>query len=179
MEETVRLHGIADASLRRIAEKAGLSLQMVSHYFGNREELVLAFVRRIAEQILAAVEAEVAGKIPARQLDALIDFLFGVQYKELTGNDVIGREVWALAERDEKVRAILSGAYNNAIGRLGEVLTGAYPNADPKDCRTIAYMLTCLQEAHEFFSGIGVDKPKSEDICNAARRLTASLDSNL
>ncbi len=155
MEICVREHGIGQASMRRIADQSGLSLQMVSHYFGNREQLVLAFIMRVGEKLATQVDEAISGAIPQAELKSLIQFLCSDRYKRIPGNDVIGREIWGLAERDPKVRSIVWGWYERSITKIAETIATAYPKAAPARCRETAYAILCLTEANEFFSGIG------------------------
>ncbi len=155
MEICVREHGIGQASMRRIADQSGLSLQMVSHYFGNREQLVLAFVARISERLEREADKAVQGATASAQLENLVRFLCSDRYKRIPGNDVIGREIWGLAERDPAVRKIVWRWYDKSLCLISDIASAAYPKASPTRCRETAYALLCLTEANEFFSGIG------------------------
>lgn len=155
MEVCVRAHGIGQASMRRIADQSGLSLQMVSHYFGNKEQLVLAFVTRVGEKLAVEVDTAITGATPQAELTSLIQFLCSDRYKRIPGNDVIGREIWGLAERDPDIRSIVWGWYDRSIASISETISKAYPGAAPEKCRETAYAILCLTEANEFFSGIG------------------------
>lgn len=155
MEICVREHGIGQASMRRIADQSGLSLQMVSHYFGNKEQLVLAFVMRVGEKLALEVDTAISGATPQEKLTSLIQFLCSDRYKRIPGNDVIGREIWGLAERDTDIRTIVWGWYDRSITNISETISKAYPAAVPARCRETAYAILCLTEANEFFSGIG------------------------
>ncbi len=175
METCVRERGIVAASMRQIADQAGLSMQMVSHYFGNREELVLAFVRRVTEGILGAVDLKLEGTDDRRRLDWLVNFMFSAQYKALPGNDVIGREIWALAERDPKVRKIIRDGYRLAIKRFVAELERSYPDSTPERRRFVAFGLVSLMEAGEFLAGIGLTTNKMDEARGAADLLLESL----
>ena len=49
-------HGIADLSLRRLAEELGTSHRMLIHHFGSKEGLWVAIVREVERRQLAAVD---------------------------------------------------------------------------------------------------------------------------
>jgi len=73
----LRTHGYAATSLARIAEEAGTSKRMVLHYFGSREELFEAVVRRVCRRILRQVEQAIAEQDdPAVGLDDGLDQLW-------------------------------------------------------------------------------------------------------
>lgn len=175
MESCVREHGIAQASMRRIAEQSGLSLQMVSHYFGNRDALVLAFIERITERIQQAWDQVPETDNPLERLESHLDFLFSPDYKSITGNDVIGREIWAYAERNEDARQFVWSAYEKAQHNLARQILMAHPNTPIEEGHKIAYAVLCLTEANEFFSGIGATTRSASAARDAAAHLLSTL----
>src|SRR5436309_1347321 len=48
-------HGIADLSLRRLAERIGTSHRMLIHHFGSKEGLWVAIVREVEQRQIAAI----------------------------------------------------------------------------------------------------------------------------
>ena len=66
--------GYAGASLQRIADEAGVQKRMVLYYFGSREGLMSAALRRLADGLIAGLEARVATlETPAEVVDAVFD----------------------------------------------------------------------------------------------------------
>src|SRR3954451_22335960 len=53
--EYVASHGIADLSLRRLADELGTSHRMLIHHFGSKEGLWVAIVREVEARQLAAI----------------------------------------------------------------------------------------------------------------------------
>jgi AcrR family transcriptional regulator len=53
--------GFAGTSLQRIADEAGVQKRMVLYYYGDREQLFAAAVRRLGDRLLAQVAAAVEG----------------------------------------------------------------------------------------------------------------------
>jgi len=154
MEICVREYGIDRASMRRIADQSGISLQMVSHYFGNREQLILAFVDRVGKTLESHVQKAIKGPAAQDRLKNLVRFLCSDRYKRIPGNDVIGREIWGLAERDPKIREIVWGWYEKSLRNLSDTIAAAYSDVSPIRCQETAYAILCLTEMNEFFSGI-------------------------
>jgi len=72
--------GLADASLALIAKEAGVSTGIVSHYFGDKNGLLDACMRRILYELYLAVETHrrQAGQQPEAQIRAIIDGNFDV-----------------------------------------------------------------------------------------------------
>ena len=54
--ETIADVGVADASLQRIADRAGVDKRVLRYYFGDREGLFAAVVGRVGDRLLAETE---------------------------------------------------------------------------------------------------------------------------
>jgi AcrR family transcriptional regulator len=50
-------HGLKRASLRQLAETAGLSDRMLLHYFTTKEELLTAALNRVTERLVSTLES--------------------------------------------------------------------------------------------------------------------------
>lgn len=75
---TIAAHGLSRTTLARVGDVARLSPGIVSFYFENKDALLLATLRHLAEEFEAALEAAIAraGATPAAALDALIEACF-------------------------------------------------------------------------------------------------------
>lgn len=68
--------GYAGTSLSRVAEEAGVHKRMVLYYYGSREALVAAALRRLADDFLAKLRARLADvHEPAGVVDAVCDLV--------------------------------------------------------------------------------------------------------
>ena len=75
--ETIVEEGYYRASSNRIAARAGVTWGVIQHHFGTREGLLLAVVRRSADQLLALVrDATITGATPAERLASLVDVVW-------------------------------------------------------------------------------------------------------
>src|SRR6185369_14105069 len=69
-------HGLAGASVQRIAAKAGVPAGLVHHYFVSKEDLLIATVDQIVEDARSPIKAELEVLDPERALARGLDFLF-------------------------------------------------------------------------------------------------------
>lgn len=78
--ETLAVEGYANASLARIAERAGVSKSVIVYHFGGKDEVLESVVQEVFEAATGAVgprieaEATAAGKLRA-YLEARVGFL--------------------------------------------------------------------------------------------------------
>src|SRR6185369_14288458 len=69
-------HGLAEASVQRIAAEANLPAGLVHHYFVSKEDLLIATVDQVVESLSTPLRAELQVLDPERALARGLDFLF-------------------------------------------------------------------------------------------------------
>ena len=70
--------GFAQATVARIARRAGISSGMVHHYFADKDDLLFATMRHLLSDLRADVVTRLAGTdTPAARIHAIIDACFG------------------------------------------------------------------------------------------------------
>jgi len=69
-------HGLAEASVQRIAAEADLPAGLVHHYFTSKEDLLIAAVDQIVDDARGPIKAELDVLDPERALERALDFLF-------------------------------------------------------------------------------------------------------
>ena len=73
---TINELGLADATVARVAQAAGLSSGIISHYFGDKSGLIEATMRQLLRQLGDAVarrRREAVDDSPEAQLRAIVD----------------------------------------------------------------------------------------------------------
>ena len=94
--EAVAGHGIADLSLRRLAEQLGTSHRMLIHHFGSKEGLWVAIVREVERRQLAGI-AELAPEAGASFADATRAWWRHISDPSLWANERLFFEVYGQA----------------------------------------------------------------------------------
>jgi AcrR family transcriptional regulator len=72
--------GIRSASVRRICDQAGVNMAMVNYYFGSKDELYLAVIKRAKEQGFVQPFLENSGNASGsatERLTAMIEYMLG------------------------------------------------------------------------------------------------------
>jgi AcrR family transcriptional regulator len=108
MRATVAARGIAGATFDQVARTAGVSRGLLHYYFGTKEQLLVAVVRRECEVRNERLELAIADAVSGEQvLDALVrsfeDFL-----GEVPVMPVMFHEMLTLAQRNEEIAAELA-----------------------------------------------------------------------
>jgi AcrR family transcriptional regulator len=116
-------HGLEKASLREVAEEAGLPVSNLHHFFKNRDEMVSELVKRIVSGIIDDLRAELQNETDLdRRFTRSIDFLFSPNAQKLEDGSLY-YDFWSLAHRSETVRRTLREQIRGQRGAMVEMLT--------------------------------------------------------
>ena len=131
--------GIADKSLRSIAEAAGTSHRMLIHHFGSREGLLVEVIKEV-EARQRAILAEVADGPLA---DQGLLFWEHLRSPELAPQERLFFEVYGQALRGRPwALPLLDGIVENWIGPVAAMLEAE--GATPAAARTVARLLVAV-----------------------------------
>ncbi len=126
--------GNTQSSLRDIADRAGVRLGHLQHYFPTRADLVHAVLsrsldrslRRLAEVTGQAGGNEKSGSDPgAASPEQLVAILLAEQDTPYLTRLYV--EIWAIAARDEAVAAVTRGFYERYVGLISEFIARCQP----------------------------------------------------
>jgi AcrR family transcriptional regulator len=135
--------GIADKSLRAIAEAAGTSHRMLIHHFGNREGLLVAVIQEV-EARQRAVLSELTGGRDEDPVTQGLRFWEHLRSPDLAPQERLFFEVYGQALQGRRwAQPLLDGIVENWIGPLAAGLE-ADAGVDPKTARIIARLQVAL-----------------------------------
>lgn len=96
--------GLEKASLREVAEEAGLPVSNLHHYFKNRDEMVGELVKQIVSGIMDGLREETLSiKNPRTRFEKTIEYLFSPRTIQLEDGSLF-YDFWSYAHRSETVR---------------------------------------------------------------------------
>jgi TetR/AcrR family transcriptional regulator, transcriptional repressor of bet genes len=123
--DLVAMGGTDAATVRAIAERAGVTLGMIRHHFGDKNSLMRAAYARMSEAMVApcVAAADAAGDDPLRKLQA---FLSAALRPPVLDPQSVG--VWAAymhrVRTDPDLRAAHEAGYLNFRDRLEALIAG-------------------------------------------------------
>lgn len=173
MADVVAREGLANTTIAKVAEAAGLQRTLVLHYFRDRDGLMSAF---IGEAVAAYGERMLPG--PAKgTIDERVARLFEPGAYRRTADLIIWTELVALAARDGDVRRQLRDLWTHLwLPGIEELLAAEHPAAPPERVAATAYALSALVEAHWAFHLQGVSgATRRRQLQDAARALLSTL----
>lgn len=136
-------------TMAQIATAAGVSRQTLYNEFGNREELVQAYVLSAAAQFLDEVEREIVHH--TGDLSSALTAAFEL-FLELAGEHPLARALGA-ATGAEGLQALVSTPaglpiLTGATDRLVRITTDTWPGVNPSDAELICEVIVRLAISH-------------------------------
>jgi AcrR family transcriptional regulator len=133
--------GIADKSLRAIAEAAGTSHRMLIHHFGSREGLLVEVIRAVEARqraVLSQLSAADSGAAVSEVSGELTDrFWKHLRSPELAPQERLFFEVYGQALQGRRwAKPLLDGIVENWVGPVAAMLEAA--GVSPETARTAA-----------------------------------------
>ena len=120
--------GHADFSMRKVADRAGISVGNLTYHFPSRAGLIHSVVRLGFElfQIRLIESIRIKGAGVEKLRDAVT---WTIEIASDKDNACFQREAWALASHDSEVAGILASFYEGAAGTFRELLLELNPTA--------------------------------------------------
>jgi TetR/AcrR family transcriptional repressor of bet genes len=123
-------HGSIEVTVAQIAHRAGVSPALAHHYFGAKDDLILATMRHLLSEFRVVIVAGLAGADgPRSRLSAIIRGSFGPeQFQRATISAWLTFYAWALSSPGA---ARLRGVYQRRLhSNLTHALKGLIPAAE-------------------------------------------------
>ena len=140
--------GLETASLREVAEEAGLPVSNLHHFFKNRDEMVRGLEKQIIGDIMEDLETELRDEEdPQRRFRRSVDFLFSPRAQKLE-DGCLYYDLWSLAHRSARLRR----TFRNQIRDQRKLFLEEFLEADgfgavsKADMREIANIMLALVE---------------------------------
>lgn len=173
---TIIEHGVAGASLDRIAEAAGMSRGHVRHFAGNRDTLLLL----TAEAVFAGTDGRPSSILPAATdtVEAALNYLFG---PEFTSSDAENGVVLGLVELSRSTPAIaeiLALAYRRTQAHLTALIINSSPEITAETAAIAAYGVLSAALGNVFLSDFDADAARTQHIRASVEVTLAALASS-
>lgn len=164
--------GDAESSLRDIANRAGVRLGHLQHYFPTRGELIHAMLKRVLDRSLRRLagaatqgrgEDEPAADVMTVSPEQLVAVLLAEQDDPFLTRLYV--EIWAIAARDESVAEVAREFYQRYVGLVSEFISRRRPDLPAQRCWGRARAFVGLLEGNAVMRSeiTGTDSPAADD----------------
>ena len=173
-EACIAEDGLAGASMRKIAAKAGVKQPVIHHYFGSRDDLVGALFDRIVNRYTGLLNrlTETTGGLT---LEGFLDFLLKGAFASAARRDSVVGELIAASDRDPRAKTVLDRIFARLEQVVANHLKLFFSQVNAEQLAGTAYALTALVEGHAILSFHFQDPARERAARNAAARMVAIL----
>ena len=140
-------------TLRRIAAECGMKVGNLSYYFPRKEDLVQQLLEAILNGYadLSASMLEATIDQPEERLRRVIGLTLEDIRSKLTTN--LFPELWALANHDDKVNALVQDFYARAQIGIASAVSAVNPQLNNEECSMVALFISATMEGTTIFAG--------------------------
>jgi len=140
--------GLEKASLREVAEEAGLPVSNLHHFFKNRDEMISELVKRIVDGIIDNLRTEIQDlEDPQTRFKKTIEYLFSPKTIQLEDGSLF-YDFWTSAHRSETVRQTFRKQIRDQRRVFKDILveTGKFSALSGAEMKEIANIIIALVE---------------------------------
>lgn len=167
--------GLQGSTLERVAEEAGLSRQLVRHFVGNRDAMIVALAQSMAddfERLFEEIQAAVGRR---KRVATLLDMFFAAPDPRDRDDSLVFDAMIAEARRLPEVEAIVGTWFASFNALVADVLAQEYPDAKPAARKEVALGVVSLLFVVDSFQTLSDARGHRRRAKAAAKRLVASL----
>jgi len=146
---------------RKVAALAGITVGNLTYHFPSKRQLLNSLIQRLLDEYTVAIEGFFADlSVPVEQeLKALVEWLMN-DASTPTSNRLF-RELWAMALHDRFLARAVDDFYDQAIGRIAQMLRAANPAMSPGSASTIAHLVAMVSEGTGIIYGTRLTRAAS------------------
>jgi TetR/AcrR family transcriptional repressor of bet genes len=136
----IAAEGLEAATVRRIAQAAGCTTGLVTHYFDSKDDMLVAALREVHRRAGERMIRHVGGAdIAAVLLEVIVDALPTDEDRQLEWK--VWLAFWGRAATDERLRQEQQRRYAEWRGLLGKLIRRARPHDTAADRRTVVDLI--------------------------------------
>lgn len=152
--------GYHNFSLRRVAQKAGISVGNLQYYFPSKQALTTALLDDVIDEYLAEFEQMRSEGSPEEQFLNIVRLVF--EDLQDLATTVFFPEIWSLANHEDGVTDQLDAMYSRYRAVLANVVMDINPSLTTEQARKLAVFISASMEGHTMF--VGFEKPMCDEI---------------
>lgn len=164
--------GYAEMTMRQVAERVGITLSNVQHYFPTRESLLRAMLDEVMNSYDPAfAQAGADSANPREKLAAIVRYLLTDSKKPETEKLFV--EMWSLATREPLVREIFDRMYTHHRENLGHLIAAVNPALSA--AQTARRAALAAMQIEGLMLLISEDKPRHAELAGVEEECVAAI----
>lgn len=176
--QAIKTSGVSLPTNDQISQQAGMSRQLVRHYFPDTEELMLALCDWLAASYKQALMKGIIAADTSRRLNLFLDFYFDFLAEkglEKPKDDSVYDALFAAAGTNEAVRKNLREQYTLLQFTVAHEVQISHPELPQSACEELAFLVVSLMYGHwKMVASLGFSTTYNRVSRQAIDRLIAS-----
>lgn len=169
----IREQGVDALSLRRLAERAGVSRSALYHHFRDKHDLLCAVAAQGFAELERLIDAARLESAPELRGFVRAYIAFAADYPERY-ELMFGRSLWKQATPTEELRAVAYRSFRRYVERIGALVQQAPAAAELKPLRIAQASWASLHGlCRLLIDGIYVDRADMEEVSEQVVQLLA------
>lgn len=158
--------GFENASVAKVAKRAGVHPSLIIHYFGTKERMVLALVDDVLQTYGVLIRKLPKSGQPQERLDRLLTLIWSREWHEAASFGVVFSFL-ALSQRDEAVMARVQNLYDHFRSYLARQIQFFAESGIIRvnDNQAAVEALISLSEGSHYFCRYHIEDGKFEKHC--------------
>ncbi len=178
--QAINKNGLPVPSYDQIAEEAGMSRQLVRHYFPDPESLMVALCDALAATYRECLGKGIVMAKSTERLPMFLDFYFNfLAGKGLPkpADDAAYDAMFSLARSSKPVRDNLHEQYNQVQFTIAHEVLVSYPGLNQKACNELGFLFVSLMYGHwKMVATLGFDESYNRVTRDAFDRIIQSYN---
>lgn len=175
-ERCIAKFGLAESSLERVAEEAGVKRSILRHYIGNREDLLVALAQRVVQKYEHGFRTFLEQTSHTDRIGQLLDYFFPDKSWESTDDVLVVEALIAAGEKQPEIRQLMLRYIDKLVSDLSKQLRQAFPDAKRQRCWSVAYGIISICFNQESLSPMKLPPKYSRSARYCAEVLVCSLE---
>lgn len=167
-ERVILRDGYANASQRKIAKEAEMNQPMIHHYFSGGEEMLKAFLERVVERYMSALQQFTAND-PAPTLEKMIGFLCSEQFHQVSMQNEVFFALIGQGGHNAETFEQMSNIYQFFLKEIRQYLDQAGVNNSDQ----IAYTVMCMIIGHDWAKKLGFGEHRNQQMTTLLTKLAS------
>jgi AcrR family transcriptional regulator len=166
--------GYAGLTFRGVAQRVGIGIGNLQHYFPTKEDLIRSMLARAMDSFTRAMEQR---RTERRGSDARQDFEAAIAYilydQTRRESCVIFWELWALASHDRNAARVMSEFYDSYVKNIASLIRDIRPDVTKQRAERAGIIIAALIEGASLFRGHG--RPRTQAHVGLDKRLRETV----
>lgn len=154
--------GYHNFSMRKVANKAGVSVGNLQYYFPSKDLLLEALLDHVIQNYLDTFERFIGKCDPKEQFRKLVKTVIkDLKTKHTT---VFFPELWSMANHEKHICKIMDDMYGKYRALVANIIAEINPKLNEQQTKRLSLFITSSLEGHTVF--IGYKKPWTKEMDN-------------